>query len=379
MFASRARGLRMSGIRKMFEMAGSDAINLGLGEPDFQPPASVLEAMVKAVAEGYNKYGPTGGLPALKQALAEKHSSVADITEENVLITVGGTEALFLTMQTFIDPGDEVLVPDPGFVLFAPHVRLAGGEPVFYPLLEEAGFLPRTGDLQSLLTPRTKAIIVCNPSNPTGSVMGKGEVEAVSSFAEDHDLILVSDEVYDSIVYERGHHSFLGMVENHVYINSFSKFLSMTGWRLGYLIAPAEYVRTMAKVHYFMVACPPTPAQHAVLHGLPQLHDYVDEMVAEFRRRRDHIVRRLNDVPGFRCLLPGGAFYAFPSYEYPVSSEDLAVRLLKAGVMCSPGSAFGKGGERHLRFSYANSLENIDRGMDIVVSVVQHLSGLGSN
>jgi aspartate aminotransferase len=365
----------MSGIRRMFDMAGSKAINLGLGEPDFQPPAHVLEAMKEALNGGYNKYGPTSGLRELRRALADRHSSRAPVREENVLVTTGATEALCLTMQTFIDQGDEVLVPDPGFVLFAPHVRLAGGRPVFYPLLEANGFLPRMEDLEALVTPRTRAIIVNTPSNPTGSVMGEREVEDIVELAEDHDLLLISDEVYDSIVYEKGHRSFLGRTEKLVYVNSFSKVFAMTGWRLGYLIAPEEFVTTMAKVHYFMVACPPTPAQYAVLAGLKTSENYVREMVEEFRRRRDHIVHRLNQIPGFKCLRPDGAFYAFPSYEYAVTSEELALRLLKAGVICSPGSAFGERGEGHLRFSYANSVEMIDKAMDIVALASEELGG----
>ncbi len=282
-------------------------------------------------------------------------------------------------MLTFIEQGDEVLVPDPGFVLFAPHVHLAGGVPRFYALLEEDGFLPRIEDLESLVTPRTRAIVVCSPSNPTGSVMGRRDVDAITSFAEENGLLLVSDEVYDSIVYEKGHHTFLGRMENLVYVNSFSKVFSMTGWRLGYLIAPAKYVKTMAKVHYFMVACPPTPAQYAVLAGFESFQEYVDEIVAAFRRRRDHIVKRLNDLPGFNCLMPGGAFYAFPSFSQPVTSMDLSLRILKAGVICSPGSAFGKRGEGHLRFSYANSLENIEKAMDVVASVAGQLSPIGGD
>lgn len=363
----------MSGIRKMFDLAGFDAINLGLGEPDVPPPPHVLKAMKEALDSGHNKYGPTGGLPELRRTLAERHSSQAGVREGNVLVTTGATEALYLTMQTFIDRGDEVLVPDPGFVLFAPHVRLAGGTPVFYPLLEEEGFIPRVEILQDLVTSRTKALIVNTPSNPTGSVMGEREVEAVAEFAEENQLLLISDEVYDAIVYEKGHHSFLGKMDNLIYVNSFSKVFAVTGWRLGYLIAPEEYVETMSKVHYFMVACPPTPAQHAVLVGLQGSMDYVEDMVAKFRERRDRIVKRLNETPGFRCPRPDGAFYAFPSSTHPVTSQDLAFRLLKAGVICSPGSAFGKMGEGHLRFSYANSLEMIERAMDIVASVVENL------
>lgn len=310
----------------------------------------------------------------LREALAEVHSAQADVNAGNVLITVGATEALAMTMQVFINPGEEVLTPDPGFVLFAPHIRLAGGVPVFYSILQKNRFLPSLDELESLITPNTKAMIVNTPSNPTGSVMGRKEIEAVTALAEDHGILLISDEVYDRIVYEGDHHSFLGHTENLVYVNSFSKAFSMTGWRLGYLIAPEKFITTMAKVHYYMVACPPTPAQYAVLNGLLDSGDYLKEMVDEFRRRRDFIVERLNSIRGFHCLSPGGAFYAFPSFNYPVKSEELALRLLKAGVVCSPGSAFGKQGESHLRFSYAASIEMIGEAMDIVDAVTREIT-----
>ncbi len=373
MFAKRARGLKMSGIRKMFDLAGSSAVNLGLGEPDFQPPSTVVEAMKKALDGGYNKYGPTGGLRELREALAKMHSSQADVRAENVLITVGATEALAMTMQVFVDPGDEVLTPDPGFVLFAPHVRLAGGTPVFYSVLEKDYFLPTLDELESLVGPRTKAIIINSPSNPTGSVMREKEVEALTAFAEDNGLLIISDEVYDRIVYEGQHVSFLGRTENVIYVNSFSKVFSMTGWRLGYLIAGEEFVKTMAKVHYYMVACPPTPAQYAVLTGLLNSQEYLREMLDEFRRRRDFIVSGLNSIGGFHCITPGGAFYAFPSFEFDIGSEELAMRLLEAGVVCSPGSAFGERGEGHLRFSYAASLELIGEALVVVDSVARDL------
>lgn len=367
----------MSGIRKMFDLADSDTINLGLGEPDFQPPSTVLSAMKKALDQGYNKYGPTGGLRELREALAEMHSSQADVRAENVLITVGATEALAMTMQVFVDPGDEVLTPDPGFVLFAPHILLAGGTPVFYSLLEKNDFLPMIDELESLVNPRTKAVIINTPSNPTGSVMRKDGVEALTAFAEDNGLLIISDEVYDRIIYEGHHVSFLGQTENVIYVNSFSKVFSLTGWRLGYLIAREDFVKTMAKVHYYMVACPPTPAQYAVLTGLLDSQEYLKEMVDEFRRRRDFIISRLNSIEGFHCLTPGGAFYAFPSFRFNIGSEELALRLLRAGVACSPGSAFGEKGEGHLRFSYAASLEMIDKAMTIVDSIANDLVSEG--
>lgn len=369
MLARRTRGFPKSGIRKMFDLSGKDAINLGLGEPDFAPPPSVVAAAQGALEEGFHRYGPTGGLPELREAVAAEHGD-ADVGPENVLITVGGTEALALTALAFLDPGDEVLVPDPGFVLFAPHVRLASAEPVFYPVEEAHGFRPRVEDLRARLTDRTKALILNSPANPTGAVLREKDAEAVVELARDRDLLLISDEVYRHLVYDRTHVSLLGRYENLVYVNSFSKVFAMPGWRLGYLIAPAEWVPTLEKAHYYLIACPPVPAQRAVLHGLETARDEVDRMVETFRRRRDRMVEGLARVEGFRCRRPEGAFYAFPSFRLPVTSEDLALRLLDAGVVCVPGTAFGKRGEGHLRFSYANSQENIDAAMEIVASVV---------
>jgi len=374
MFASRAMHVEMSGIRKMFELASSDAINLGLGEPDFDPPRNVLNAFKRAVEKGKNKYGPTGGIPELREAVAQRLARYTDVKREDILITSGATEALCVTMQTLVDAGDEVLTPDPGFVLFAPHITLAGGKPVFYTLKEKTGFVPDLGELEHLVTSRTKALIVNAPSNPTGSVIDHRGIQALVEFAREHDLIIISDEVYDAIVYDGKHQTFLGEYDKVVYVNSFSKIFAMTGWRLGYLTAPPEMIKQMSKIHYYMVACPSTPAQHAVLEGLRGPQRYVEEMVAEFKKRRDLIVKALNKIPGFRCLKPRGAFYAFPSFTFDMSSEELALDILKAGVICSPGSAFGAGGEGYLRFSYANSQENIERAMEIVAEVAGHLA-----
>ena len=374
MFASRAMHVEVSGIRKMFDLASANAINLGLGEPDFQPPRNVINAFKSAVEKGLNKYGPTGGIGELREAVAQRLARYTDVKKEDILITSGATEALCVTMQTLIDRGDEVLTPDPGFVLFAPHVTLAGGTPVFYSLRQEKRFMPDVGELERLVTPHTKAIIVNTPSNPTGTVMDRRTIQDLVAFAEEHRLIVIADEVYDAIVYDGKHETFLGEHDKVVYVNSFSKSFAMTGWRLGYLSAPPEMIKQMAKIHYYMVACPSTPAQYAVLEGLRGPKTYLEEMVAEFKTRRDLIVRLLSKIPGFRCLKPKGAFYAFPSVDFGMKSEELALEILKAGVICTPGSAFGEAGEGHLRFSYANSQENIKRAMEIVSDVASHLA-----
>jgi len=371
MFASRTSHVEVSGIRKMFESAPPGAINLGLGEPDIQPPPAVIAALKKAIDDGMNKYGPTGGIPDLRQAVAERLSKYADVKAENVLITTGATEALCLTMQTLVDKGDEVLVPDPGFVLFTPHVRLASGTPVSYTLSREKGFIPDVDELRDLVSAKTKAIVVNSPSNPTGAVFDKKTVQGIVEFARDEGLIIITDEVYDEIIYEGPHESFLGKYENVVYVNSFSKTFAMTGWRLGYLTAPPEMSKQMAKVHYYMVACPPTPTQYAVLAVMREPQDFVSKMVNEFAARREIIMSELKKIQGFNIDKPKGTFYAFPSYSYDIKSEEMAMRALNAGVICTPGRAFGERGEHHLRFSYANSRENVKAGMERVRKLVE--------
>ncbi|OGS49740.1 MAG: aminotransferase [Euryarchaeota archaeon RBG_16_68_12] len=374
MFASRANLVELSGIRKMFERAPPDSINLGLGEPDFQPPPHILDALDRAVRSGQNKYGPTGGLPELRAAIAERLKRYTDVSPDQVLVTMGATEGLCTTMQTFVDRGDEVLTPDPGFVLFAPHVTLAGGVPVFYRVRSEDGFQPRVDELNDLVTPKTKAIVVNSPANPTGGVTDGKTIRGIAEIAQDHDLLVVSDEVYEPFVYEGHHESFLGRCEKLVWVNSFSKVFAITGWRIGYLVAPLEFVKTISKIHYYLVACPSTPVQHAALAGLKGPQDFVAQMVKEFSQRRDIVVAALNKVRGLHSPKPKGAFYAFPTFDHKVTSEAFALKLLEAGVICTPGSSFGAAGEGHLRFSYANSRENLERGMEIVAGVSEKLA-----
>lgn len=372
MFAPRMKNIKMSGIRKMFDLAGEDAIHLGLGEPDFQPPENAKNALKKAVDNGYNKYGATPGLPALRDAIVEKEKRYRkDLTRNNVVVTAGGTEAFMASVFTFIGKDDEVLIPDPGFVIYAPQVKLAGGKPVRYPLFEENDFIPKISDLK--ITKKTKAVIVNSPSNPTGSVIDENTIKAIVDVAEDNNLLIFSDEVYDEIVYEGRHHSFMGKYDNLIYINSFSKIYAMTGWRIGYVMAKEEYLKEIAKMHYYTMACPPTPIQYAALEAMKGEQDYVKKNLEEYRKRRDVIVDEINRIDGFRCRKPKGAFYAFPSFRFNISSEQLAMKIAASNVIVTPGTAFGPNGEHHLRLSYANSLENIRKGMEIIGKVVKDL------
>jgi aspartate aminotransferase len=369
MVAQRAREVEISGIRKMFEAAPPRSINLGLGEPDFDPPAAVVEELCRAVRHGQNHYGPSAGIPALRDRLAERYRDREPGTDrENVLVTGSGTEALMATALALYDAGDEVLVPNPGFVLYAPHARLAGATPVPYSLTPARGYLPDLTELEGLVTSRTRAIVVNSPSNPTGAVFPEAIVDRLVALADHHDLTIVSDEVYEEIVYDRPAVSFWGRSDRAVVVNSFSKMLATTGWRIGYVLAPRSLAVEINKIHYHILACPPTPAQYAVLAGLSS-DRATRTMVEEFRRRRDLVVRSLERIGGMHVVPPAGAFYAFPGFDWPASSTEVAGALLVRGLITTPGDAFGSLGAGHLRLSFAASRDDLRRGLTILAEV----------
>ncbi len=367
MISQRVKEVELSGIRKLFEMADEDCVNLGLGQPDFQPPESAIDAYHQAMKDGHNGYGSTYGLEGLREEIAKDYSKYKPgIDKENVLIHVGATQAFKVAIDSIIDDGDEILYPEPGFVLYDSQTKLAGGKPVSYPVEQKHGFVPQIEDLEQRKTSKTKAIIVNSPGNPTGAVYPKKDVDRIVDWAEENDLVILSDEVYEKMVYKSRYESFLGDYENVIMINSFSKVFSMTGWRVGYIITKEDWVKELGKVNYYNIACPPEPTQYAVLHALKNEMGYIDKMVKTFEERRDMIVDRLNDIPGFECLKPEGAFYAFPSFDFDMTSKELTMELLDNELVATHGTAFGPTGEGHLRFSYANSTENIKKGMDIL-------------
>ncbi len=375
MINERIRRMELSGIRKMFEMADEDTINLGLGQPDFNPPDDVIECYERAMLEGYNGYGSSYGLPTLREEIAKLQSKYrSDISSDNVMVTVGATEALRISIESTLGPGDEVLYPEPGFVLYYPQITLAGAKPISYPVLQSNDFIPSVDKLEELRTSETKAIIVNSPGNPTGGVFTKKAVEEITRWAMDNDILIISDEVYEMMVYENEHVSFLGDYDNVIAINSFSKTFAMTGWRIGFMVTSSDWIKEIGKLHYYTIACPPTPPQHAILYALQDRLDFVEEMTSTFKKRRDVIVSRLNEIDGFDCLIPKGAFYAFPTIDYDLSSDKFALMLLEKGVLATPGNAFGPSGEGHIRFSYANSTENIHRAMDILEELVGELA-----
>ncbi|HIE81266.1 MAG TPA: aminotransferase class I/II-fold pyridoxal phosphate-dependent enzyme [Candidatus Poseidoniales archaeon] len=363
----------------MFDMAGDDAVQFGLGEPDFQPPDIAIEAFCKAMKDGHNKYTTTAGLPALRQKIAEGWQHlVPSLDASSVCMTMSGTNALLDIFLALVDPADEVLLPEPYFPLYPTDVVICGGEPILYPCLFERGFVPTIEDLESRVTDKTVAILYNFPSNPTGGNVTAEERDALVDFARRHDLWVITDEVYDRIVYDTEHVSFIGAgYDKVIMINSFSKTFAMTGWRIGYILSEnAEAMEQIAKMQYYVTACSNDAMQYAVLEALNEASDYPEHMRDEFQARRDLICNRLNAMPGVSCHIPTGAFYVFPKVEAAgLNSEEIALALLEGGVLCSPGSAFGAAGEGHLRFAYTIGREGISRGMDRVEKVLAELRG----
>ena len=378
-FSERANSINPTGVRRMFDMADDDAVQFGLGEPDFQPPEIAIEAFAKAMKDGKNKYTTTAGLPALRQKIAETwHHRIPELNASNVCITMSGTNGLLDIFLALVGPGDNVLIPEPYFPLYPSDVVICGGEPNLYPCTFENGFVPTIEDLESRVDENTVAVLYNFPSNPTGGNVTASQRDELVAFASEHDLWLITDEVYDRIVYEGQHVSFLGAgYDRVIMVQSFSKTFAMTGWRIGYILSPdQEAMAQLTKMQYYVTACSNDAMQHAVLEALEEAPDYPRKMCAEFKTRRDLICERLNAMPGVSCHVPTGAFYVFPKVDIPgMNSEEIAMALLEGGVLCSPGTAFGAAGEGHLRFAYTTGREDIDRGMDRVEAVLARLRG----
>jgi aspartate aminotransferase len=378
-FSERANSINPTGVRRMFDMADDDAVQFGLGEPDFQPPEIAIEAFAKAMKDGKNKYTTTAGLPALRQKIAETwHHRIPELNASNVCITMSGTNGLLDIFLALVGPGDNVLIPEPYFPLYPSDVVICGGEPNLYPCTFENGFVPTIEDLESRVDENTVAVLYNFPSNPTGGNVTASQRDELVAFASEHDLWLITDEVYDRIVYEGQHVSFLGAgYDRVIMVQSFSKTFAMTGWRIGYILSPdQEAMAQLTKMQYYVTACSNDAMQHAVLEALEEAPDYPRKMCAEFKTRRDLICERLNAMPGVSCHVPTGAFYVFPKVDVPgMNSEEIAMALLEGGVLCSPGTAFGAAGEGHLRFAYTTGREDIDMGMDRVEAVLARLRG----
>ena len=373
--AERLKRIKPSGIRRFFTLAQGipDAISLSVGEPDFTSPKHALDAGWRAAKEGKTHYAPTNGLPELRECLGQKAYRDYGLSydpESEILITVGGTEAIFLALMSVVDPGDEVLIPNPGFVCYEPSVVLAGGVPVSVPLLEKDDFRPSINDVMSLITDKSRVMILNYPNNPTGAVLSYDEVAALAEIAVERDLIVISDEVYEKIIYDNTEHyclaTFPGMRERTLVVNSFSKTYAMTGLRVGYVYGPKELISQVWLIHQYTVACVNSLAQYVALAALKGPQDFVKNMVKEFDRRRRLVYKGLNEIEGFDCTLPKGAFYVFPNIRsFDMSSEEFAEFLVKeARVTSVPGSAFGSYGEGYIRISYAAAYKQLEEALD---------------
>src|SRR5436309_8064109 len=348
------------------ERQGKKIIHLEIGEPDFPTPPHVVEAGKRALDEGWTKYGPTPGFPEFREAIAAYVSRTrgVKVSGENVCVVPGGKPIMFFSMIALLEVGDEVIFPDPGFPIYESVIRFLGATPVPIPLVESRGFSFDLDTLRDRLSKKTKMVILVSPANPTGGVIPKEDLARMAEMFRDRDIMVLSDEIYSRIWYETEPSSiasFDGMLEKTIILDGFSKTYSMTGWRLGYGVMPLWMADAVNKLTVNSNSCTASFTQRAGLAALEGPQDCVAVMVAEFRRRRDAMVKGLNEIPGFRCSVPAGAFYAFPNITGTgMSSKDLANFLLnEAGVASLSGSAFGQYGEGYLRFSYANSLENI--------------------
>lgn len=360
--ANRCKLIQLSEIRKMFELTPENAINLSLGEPDFDTPEHIREAVKRALDEGFTHYTSNNGILELREAisckLADENKVEAD--PENITVTVGASQALYVCLQALINKGDEVLIPDPGFLSYDAFVKLAEGKMVPISLKEENEFQMTPEDVLDKITDKTKAIILNSPANPTGAVMQKEDIKGIAEIAEDHNVFLLSDEVYEHIIYEGKHYSAGRYTDNAITINAFSKTYAMTGFRIGYIAAKPEITEEILKVHQYNVACTSSLSQIAGLEALLGPQDCVIEMVAEFKRRRDLIVKRLNEM-GIPFKAPKGAFYAFPKVN---NSVEFVNEAIKAGVIVVNGASFGKCGDGHFRISYAASYEKLEEAMN---------------
>jgi aspartate aminotransferase len=364
MFSERVKSIDISGIRKMFEGAGPDAINLGLGQPDFDTPAHIKKAAIDAINKGFTSYTMNLGIPELREALCRKfdRENHFDVEPDEIIVTSGASEALHLALSALVDRGDDVLIPDPGFLSYAALTRIAGGKVIGVPLGEELTITPE--GVNESITKKTKVLIINSPSNPAGAIQKKHEIKALAEITEDKKIRIISDEVYEHFIYEGEHISPAQFSDNVITVNGVSKTYAMTGWRIGYAAAGKDCIEQMLKVHQYIQACACSISQKAALAALVGPQDCVGQMRESFRRRRDMLLEGLHNM-GIKCVKPEGAFYAFPEVE----DENAPHKLLQKGVIVTPGSAFGKNGKGHIRISYANSQENLKKALGIMGKV----------
>jgi len=358
------------------EKQGKKIIHLEIGEPDFPTPAHVVEAGKRALDEGWTKYGPSPGFPEFREAIAGYISRTRGIRVggENVCVVPGGKPIMFFCMLAVLEPGDEVIYPDPGFPIYESVIRFLGAKPIPVPLIEGRGFSFDLTALRDGLSTKTKMVILNSPANPTGGIIPKEDLVKIADMLRKRDLLILSDEIYSRIFYEAEPTSIVGldgMLEKTIILDGFSKTYSMTGWRLGFGVMPRWLADAVNQLTVNSNSCTASFTQRAGMAALEGPQDCVTTMVTEFRRRRDAFVKGLNEIPGFRCVLPAGAFYAFPNITGTgMPAKELATLLLnEAGVACLWGTAFGRYGDGYLRFSYANSLPNLMEAIERIQKV----------
>jgi len=376
----RVRSVPPSGIRKFFDVLATmeDVISLGIGEPDFATPQQICHAGISSLERGETSYTSNAGMLELREQLASHLARLYGVQYDPVqelLMTVGVSEALHIALLTVVEPGDEVIVPEPCFVSYKPGIIFAGGTPVVVEARVENGFQVTAAQIERVITPRTKAMLIGYPNNPTGAVMSRDRLMEIASLAQKNDILVLSDEIYDRLVYEVEHVCFSSlpnMRDRTILLGGFSKSYAMTGWRLGYAAAPAEILSGMLKVHQYIIMCAPTPAQAAGIEALRDGEDALQEMLHEYDQRRRVIVQGLNTI-GMPCFEPHGAFYAFPSIQNTsLSSEAFSEKLLlEKKVAVVPGSAFGDSGEGFVRCSYATSLVDIEEALGRMEELVK--------
>ena len=356
---------------RLLEAEGMDVIHLEIGEPDFNSPANIVDAGKHALDEGYTSYSPSPGYPELRERIANeiRETRGVSVTGDNVVVTPGGKPIMFFLIMAVVDPGDEVLYPNPGFPIYESMISFVGGVPVPMQLHESKDFNIDVDEIAGQITGRTKLMVINSPNNPCGSIIPREDLERLSELAKEHDIIVLSDEIYSKFLYEGEHHSvstFPDMRERTIILDGFSKSYAMTGWRIGYGVMPLELVEPISRLATNSVSCTASFTQMAALEALSGPQDDSYAMVAEFKRRRDIIVEGLNQIKGIRCRVPKGAFYVFPNIEDTgMSSQQFADDLLnKAGVACLTGEAFGEYGDGFVRFSFANSTGNIEEALD---------------
>ena len=372
LLAPAAKAMRPSGIRKFFDLAADmpHCISLGVGEPDFKTPWSVRDAGIRSLELGRTKYTANSGLKELRGEICNYLQRRFDLhyKEENILVTVGGSEAIDLTIRAVVQPGDEVIIPEPCFVCYEPITQLTGGVPVHIATRAEDQFRLTADQLRAAITPRTKLLIFPYPNNPTGAVMSAAEMEEIAAVLRETNVLVLSDEIYSELTYGLDRHvsiaSLPGMAERTIVVNGFSKSYAMTGWRLGYAAGPAPLVKVMTKIHQSCIMSAPTTSQYAAITALRQCDDQIEMMRDEYNRRRRYVVKALNDM-GLTCFEPRGAFYVFPSIQISAltSSEFCEQLLREKEVAIIPGSAFGGSGEGYARISYAYSVDHLQTAM----------------